>query len=69
MGSPLRSAVSYKSANSLRLCDVNIIQRSSFFMLSCEEEVHFHFPTLVRRSHVIREDEMMSAVAVATLLY
>lgn len=59
-----------RGPNSLRLSHVNIIKlRSSFFTLICEEEGHFHFPTVVRRSHVIREDEMMSAAAVVKLLY
>lgn len=64
--------MSYESPNSLHLSNVNIsraILRTSFFALISEEEGHFHFSTLVRRSHVIREDEMLSAAAVVKLLY
>lgn len=46
-------------------------QRRSSFTLECEEKDILipPRPATVRRSHVIREDEMRSAAAVATLRY
>lgn len=45
-------------------------QRRSSFTLECEEkDILISPPPSVRRSHVIREGEMRSAAAVATLRY